>query len=323
MGFFKNIKYAWSLLSREADASDVGQQFAKTGLGSLINKLTGKGLTGAEMQANEFTANQAQINRDWEERMSNTAFQRQVADMQSAGVNPALLYGSGASGASTPSGSSASSVTPNSGTNLGELMQLFLLKKQGNLLDAQARNTDADTDKKKGETEQLSLINKYYPHVTETSLDKTLSEIGVNNERIKEIRSNVDVNQLTLALGESEKVIKKAEADEAGSYFKARRAFEEAQGDKAKAEKAEIAVRTAMEELERSFMAHTNTKMGSATIVAIASALGTLLSNFKLDVGDSPTPGWIGASENFKSWLKKFGAKFGSWYDGQNTSGRE
>lgn len=53
-----------------------------------------------------FNASQAQIQRDFEERLANTAYQRGVADMRAAGLNPYLAYSSG--GAFTPSGSSAS-----------------------------------------------------------------------------------------------------------------------------------------------------------------------------------------------------------------------
>ena len=64
-----------------------------------------RSLIGAQFQ-NEFNASEAQKNRDFQERMSNTSYQRAIADMKSAGINPVLAFSQG--GASSPSGSSAS-----------------------------------------------------------------------------------------------------------------------------------------------------------------------------------------------------------------------
>lgn len=58
-------------------------------------------------EQNRFNRDEAQKERDWQERMSNTAYQRAVRDMKLAGINPVLAYSQG--GASVGSGSAASS----------------------------------------------------------------------------------------------------------------------------------------------------------------------------------------------------------------------
>lgn len=58
-------------------------------------------------QAQAYNAAEAAKNRDWQERLANSAHQREVADLKKAGLNPVLS--AGGQGATTGSGASASS----------------------------------------------------------------------------------------------------------------------------------------------------------------------------------------------------------------------
>lgn len=58
-------------------------------------------------QAQAYNAAEAAKNRDWQERLANSAHQREVADLKKAGLNPILS--AGGQGATTGSGASASS----------------------------------------------------------------------------------------------------------------------------------------------------------------------------------------------------------------------
>lgn len=77
--------------------------------------------------AMQHSAAEAQKNRDWQERLSNTAHQRAVNDLISAGLNPVL---GAMSGASTPSGSvgqgfSGGSSAASADSSAGSIASLF------------------------------------------------------------------------------------------------------------------------------------------------------------------------------------------------------
>ena len=64
-----------------------------------------------------FNAAEAQKQRDFEERLANSSYQRAIADLKASGLNPVLAYENG--GAMTPSGSSASYSGQSGGSSNG------------------------------------------------------------------------------------------------------------------------------------------------------------------------------------------------------------
>ena len=158
---------------------------------SLFNKLTGAGLTGAELAANRFNAEQAQLQRDYEEHMSNTAYQRGVVDMQAAGLNPALMYGSGGA-ASTPSGSSASSVGLGvSGGLLDLILQLKSLNIQQTVANADARQKNANADKIEAEIPWIDVINGLDQRARELGNSLTEEQIANMRKTREQIEENI------------------------------------------------------------------------------------------------------------------------------------
>lgn len=149
------------------------------------------------LSTQEFNHNEAQLAYERALDADSTKYQRQVKDMIKAGLNPMLAAGSSAgtinpSAASSSSGSFPAFPGVRGGADVGQMIQLRL---QERMTDAQIANIDADTAKKRAETEGQENENRLFRSTEELRValvgdehdrNQWEKEIGLRGVQVKE-----------------------------------------------------------------------------------------------------------------------------------------
>ena len=190
-------------------------------LANKSNEDSAQGATDANMR-------ESALNRDFQERMSNTQYQRGMADMKDAGLNPMLAYSQG--GASAPTGNTGSAVAARHNDVISPAVAsaqqarlqsetLDNMKAQNDLLRAQRDKTAQETINLGTEQSNMIATNDQIRAATRqanSAADVNSETLVKVTQEIAESKSREDVNKVERVL----KDLSIAEAKTLEAFYK-------------------------------------------------------------------------------------------------------
>lgn len=164
-------------------------------------ELANKGMTNDQLQAFELSREAAQEEREWNLQMDSTKYQRNVADMQAAGINPALAMNGGISTQATSNNApSADANGPQSPLgvaplDLSSVIQAATLPSQLKKLQAEAEGQELQNEAQRIKNSATTIELQYTEQNIVANLNEINSRIDKNSKEAKVAEKQADYLQ--------------------------------------------------------------------------------------------------------------------------------
>lgn len=276
----------------------------KNAVPSVVNQVTQAGPTGQDL---------------WTAQREDTTYQRTTADMQAAGLNPAVMLGNNGSPVS------ASGASGNSG-GVNAFMQamsnLALVESQRKNIDANTAKTEAetrnvelshdeiaarieklyaDTENVRSSTVYQNILNEIAPEMNKAQLNKLLGEFNLISKDI----SKTEAETIALNFQNAFEEINSKYYDDIAKY---RKEYEYGRSEWYKNRALHEATLKAMDGLREMYMRDNTMEMGKADASLIVAAY--IMNAFGID--HSKMKDLVGI---VKDAIKKGAKEFGKLYE--------